>query len=196
MASSINSLEAIQKKIDAVKLFLSVSLSIANAHTVDFYTCDVWDQFMAVPPVEVLTEITLNGDHKRAPKHYLNHGSGTSKCYFVDGSLTNMKCLICNCYYTVVIFIKVKMLNKINKGQLMFLFFFTLEKPRISPLVSVMIVSAWWMWLSSWRLPMPTPCLASGSVWAAQSYCNPSDTLTTLNPWRKVQKNGHYPNLS
>uniref|UniRef100_A0AAZ3QN61 Methyltransferase domain-containing protein n=1 Tax=Oncorhynchus tshawytscha TaxID=74940 RepID=A0AAZ3QN61_ONCTS len=45
---------------DAVKLFLSVSLSIANAHTVDFYTCDVWDQFMAVPPVEVLTEITLN----------------------------------------------------------------------------------------------------------------------------------------
>uniref|UniRef100_A0A8K9XGX4 Methyltransferase like 25 n=1 Tax=Oncorhynchus mykiss TaxID=8022 RepID=A0A8K9XGX4_ONCMY len=39
-----------------------------NAHTVDFYTCDVWDQFMAVPPVEVLTEITLNGDHKRAPE--------------------------------------------------------------------------------------------------------------------------------
>ncbi|XP_064795440.1 methyltransferase-like protein 25 isoform X3 [Oncorhynchus masou masou] len=79
MASSINSLEAIQKKIDAVKLFLSVSLSIANAHTVDFYTCDVWDQFMAVPPVEVLTEITLNGDHKRAPEHYLNHCSGTAK---------------------------------------------------------------------------------------------------------------------
>nr|XP_046193925.1 probable methyltransferase-like protein 25 isoform X2 [Oncorhynchus gorbuscha] len=79
MASSIHSLEAIQKKIDAVKLFLSVSLSIANAHTVDFYTCDVWDQFMAVPPVEVLTEITLNGDHKRAPEHYLNHGSGTTK---------------------------------------------------------------------------------------------------------------------
>ncbi|XP_031675181.1 methyltransferase-like protein 25 isoform X2 [Oncorhynchus kisutch] len=79
MASSINSLEAIQKKIDAVKLFLSVSLSIANAHTVDFYTCDVWDQFMAVPPVEVLTEITLNGDHKRAPEHYLNHCSGTTK---------------------------------------------------------------------------------------------------------------------
>lgn len=119
----MNSLEAIQKKIDAVKLFLSVSLSIANAHTVDFYTCDVWDQFMAVPPVDVLTEITLNGDHKRTPEHYLNHGN----------------------------------------------------------------VSAWWMWLSSWRLPMPTPCLASGSVWAAQSYCNPSDTLTTLNPWRKFQ---------
>uniref|UniRef100_A0A4W5K736 Methyltransferase like 25 n=1 Tax=Hucho hucho TaxID=62062 RepID=A0A4W5K736_9TELE len=75
MASSMNSLEAIQKKMDDVKLFLSVSLSIANAHTVDFYTCDVWDQFMAVPPVEVLTEITLNGDHKRAPEHYLNHGN-------------------------------------------------------------------------------------------------------------------------
>uniref|UniRef100_A0A4W5REY0 Methyltransferase like 25 n=1 Tax=Hucho hucho TaxID=62062 RepID=A0A4W5REY0_9TELE len=60
MASSMNSLEAIREKIDDVKLFLSVSLSIANAHTVDFYTCDVWDQFMAVPPVEVLTEITLN----------------------------------------------------------------------------------------------------------------------------------------
>uniref|UniRef100_A0A8L0DMM7 Methyltransferase like 25 n=1 Tax=Oncorhynchus mykiss TaxID=8022 RepID=A0A8L0DMM7_ONCMY len=66
-------------RVDAVKLFLSVSLSIANAHTVDFYTCDVWDQFMAVPPVEVLTEITLNGDHKRAPERYINHGSGTTK---------------------------------------------------------------------------------------------------------------------
>ncbi|XP_055762009.1 methyltransferase-like protein 25 [Salvelinus fontinalis] len=87
MASSMNSLETIQKKIDAVKLFLSVSLSIANAHTVDFYTCDVWDQFMAVPPVEVLTEITLNGDHKRAPEHYLNHGNAKKITFgFCDGS--------------------------------------------------------------------------------------------------------------
>ncbi|KAM9401782.1 putative methyltransferase-like protein 25 isoform 3-T3 [Salvelinus alpinus] len=87
MASSMNSLEAIQKKIDAVKLFLSVSLSIANAHTVDFYTCDVWDQFMAVPPVEVLTEITLNGDHKRAPEHYLNHGNAKKITFgFCDDS--------------------------------------------------------------------------------------------------------------
>ncbi|XP_041709176.2 methyltransferase-like protein 25 isoform X2 [Coregonus clupeaformis] len=95
-----------------VKLFLSVSLSIANVHTVDFYTCDVWDQFMAVTPVEVLTEITLNGDHKRASERYLNHGNGT---------------------------------------------------PRRSSSVSVMIVSALCMWLSSWRLPMPTPCLALGT---------------------------------
>ncbi|XP_038842938.1 methyltransferase-like protein 25 isoform X4 [Salvelinus namaycush] len=87
MASSMNSLETIQKKIDAVKLFLSVSLSIANAHTVDFYTCDVWDQFMAVPPVEVLTEITLNGDHKRAPEHYLNHGNAKKITFgFCDDS--------------------------------------------------------------------------------------------------------------
>ncbi|XP_071188292.1 probable methyltransferase-like protein 25 isoform X5 [Salvelinus alpinus] len=87
MASSMNSLEAIQKKIDAVKLFLSVSLSIANAHTVDFYTCNVWDQFMAVPPVEVLTEITLNGDHKRAPEHYLNHGNAKKITFgFCDDS--------------------------------------------------------------------------------------------------------------
>ncbi|XP_045578205.1 probable methyltransferase-like protein 25 isoform X2 [Salmo salar] len=87
MASSMNSLEAIQKKIDAVKLFLSVSLSIANAHTVDFYTCDVWDQFMAVPPVDVLTEITLNGDHKRTPEHYLNHGNAEKITFgFCDDS--------------------------------------------------------------------------------------------------------------
>ncbi|XP_041717647.1 methyltransferase-like protein 25 [Coregonus clupeaformis] len=79
MASSMNSLEAIQKKIDDVKLFFSVSLSIANAHTVDFYTCDVWDQFMAVTPVEVLTEITLNGDHKRASERYLNHDNEKAK---------------------------------------------------------------------------------------------------------------------
>ncbi|KAK6314608.1 hypothetical protein J4Q44_G00141370 [Coregonus suidteri] len=70
-----------------VKLFLSVSLSIANVHTVDFYTCDVWDQFMAVTPVEVLTEITLNGDHKRASERYLNHGNAKKIIFgFCDDS--------------------------------------------------------------------------------------------------------------
>ncbi|XP_067110593.1 methyltransferase-like protein 25 [Osmerus mordax] len=64
MASHFNSLEAIRNKIDEVKQFLSVSLSIANAHTVDFYTRDVWDQFMFVPPAELLAAIS-SAVHKR-----------------------------------------------------------------------------------------------------------------------------------
>ena len=58
MASHFNSLEAIRNKIDEVKQFLSVSLSIPNAHTVDFYTRDVWDQFMLVQPAELLAAIS------------------------------------------------------------------------------------------------------------------------------------------
>ncbi|XP_046879105.1 methyltransferase-like protein 25 isoform X2 [Hypomesus transpacificus] len=64
MASHFNSLEAIRNKIDEVKQFLSVTLSIANAHTVDFYTRDVWDQFMSVPPAELLAAIS-GAAHKR-----------------------------------------------------------------------------------------------------------------------------------
>lgn len=76
MASPINSLAAIQKKIDEVKRFLSVSLNIANAHTVDFYTRDVWDQFMAVPPVELLSAIISDDVHKRVTEHNLSHRNG------------------------------------------------------------------------------------------------------------------------
>uniref|UniRef100_A0AAY4EH23 Methyltransferase domain-containing protein n=1 Tax=Denticeps clupeoides TaxID=299321 RepID=A0AAY4EH23_9TELE len=40
-------------KIDEVKRFLDVALRISNAHTVDFYARDVWDEFVAVRPEEV-----------------------------------------------------------------------------------------------------------------------------------------------
>uniref|UniRef100_A0A3Q0R7T3 Methyltransferase like 25 n=1 Tax=Amphilophus citrinellus TaxID=61819 RepID=A0A3Q0R7T3_AMPCI len=38
--------------------FLSITLSIANAHTVEFYTHDVWKRFVAVPPEEVLSAVS------------------------------------------------------------------------------------------------------------------------------------------
>ncbi|XP_010885645.2 methyltransferase-like protein 25 isoform X2 [Esox lucius] len=82
MASSMSSLEVIQRKIDEVKQFLSVSVSIANAHTVDFYTLNIWDKFVALPPEDVLTEITSNGDHKRAQKDNLNHSNEKTKSIF------------------------------------------------------------------------------------------------------------------
>ncbi|XP_072530055.1 probable methyltransferase-like protein 25 [Salminus brasiliensis] len=58
MAFSAVSKEELKRKIDEVRRFLSVSLSIANAHTVDFYTRDVWWSFMAVSPEEVLAAVS------------------------------------------------------------------------------------------------------------------------------------------
>ena len=49
-----------------------MSLSIANAHTVDFYTRDVWRSFMAVSPEEVLTALNSAGDHTGAAEDRLN----------------------------------------------------------------------------------------------------------------------------
>ncbi|XP_061570483.1 methyltransferase-like protein 25 [Cololabis saira] len=54
MKSRSHSLENIQRQIDEVKQFLSVTLSISNAHTVEFFTHDVWKRFTAVSPQEVL----------------------------------------------------------------------------------------------------------------------------------------------
>uniref|UniRef100_A0A8B9KP98 Methyltransferase like 25 n=1 Tax=Astyanax mexicanus TaxID=7994 RepID=A0A8B9KP98_ASTMX len=62
MAGSALSAEELKRKIDAVRRFLSVSLSIANAHTVDFYTRGVWGLFMAVSPEEVLRAVSSAAD--------------------------------------------------------------------------------------------------------------------------------------
>lgn len=69
MNSFCYSLTEIQRQIDEVIRFLSVTLSIANAHTVEFYTHDVWKQFMAVTPEEVLSAVSSSGDQQREPHH-------------------------------------------------------------------------------------------------------------------------------
>ncbi|KAI1905446.1 hypothetical protein AGOR_G00016280 [Albula goreensis] len=61
-------LELIKRKIEEIKDFLKISLSIANAHTVDFYTRNVWDQFMAVPPESVLSIISNDCGQEMAPE--------------------------------------------------------------------------------------------------------------------------------
>lgn len=53
---------AVKNKIDEVKRFLSISLSISNAHTVDFYTRDVWSTFISVSPEDVLFAISSTQD--------------------------------------------------------------------------------------------------------------------------------------
>ncbi|XP_017350297.1 methyltransferase-like protein 25 [Ictalurus punctatus] len=68
MAFSNISTDSLKKKIDEVRSFLSVSLRIANAHTVDFYTRDVWRAFMAVDPEEVLTAVNSDRDRTVAPE--------------------------------------------------------------------------------------------------------------------------------
>ncbi|TSK13296.1 Transmembrane and TPR repeat-containing protein 2 [Bagarius yarrelli] len=60
--------DLLKKKLDEVCRFLSVTLRIANAHTVDFYTRDVWRAFMAVEPEEVLTAFQFAQDRTGAPE--------------------------------------------------------------------------------------------------------------------------------
>ncbi len=69
MTSSSNCLTEIQRQIDEVTRFLTVTLSIANAHTVEFYTHDVWSRFVAVPPEEVLSAASAWTDQQVAPEH-------------------------------------------------------------------------------------------------------------------------------
>ncbi|XP_076578515.1 putative methyltransferase-like protein 25 [Chaetodon auriga] len=78
MISSSYSLTEIQRRIDEVKRFLSVTLNIANAHTVEFYTHDVWDRFMAVPPEEVLSAVSACSDQQGAPEHQAKEQSRTT----------------------------------------------------------------------------------------------------------------------
>ncbi|XP_065807168.1 methyltransferase-like protein 25 isoform X1 [Labrus bergylta] len=69
MTSPPRSLAEIQRRVDEVKRFLSNTLSIANAHTVEFYTHDVWQRFVAVSPHEVLTRVRACSDQQREPEH-------------------------------------------------------------------------------------------------------------------------------
>ncbi|XP_075886253.1 putative methyltransferase-like protein 25 isoform X2 [Nelusetta ayraudi] len=68
MMSSTQSLSEIQRRIDEVTRFLFTTLSIANAHTVEFFTHDVWSRFVAVPPQEVLTAFSSSCDQQRDPE--------------------------------------------------------------------------------------------------------------------------------
>uniref|UniRef100_A0A3Q3JUJ3 Methyltransferase domain-containing protein n=1 Tax=Monopterus albus TaxID=43700 RepID=A0A3Q3JUJ3_MONAL len=70
-------LTEIQQRIDEVKRFLSVTLGIANAHTVEFYTHDVWKQLMAVSPEEVLSAVSSCTDQQREPEHRGKEQTGT-----------------------------------------------------------------------------------------------------------------------
>ncbi|XP_068442679.1 probable methyltransferase-like protein 25 isoform X2 [Clinocottus analis] len=78
MFSSSYSLAEIQRRIDEVQRFLSVTLSIANAHTVEFYTHDAWSRFVAVPPQEVLSHVCSRDDQQREPEHKANEQTRTT----------------------------------------------------------------------------------------------------------------------
>lgn len=82
MTSSSQSLAEIQRRIDEVKRFLSTTLSIANAHTVEFFTHDVWSRFVAVPPQEVLSAFSSACDQQRAPE-YKEKGTNVMFCRFI-----------------------------------------------------------------------------------------------------------------
>ncbi|XP_056280302.1 methyltransferase-like protein 25 isoform X2 [Pseudoliparis swirei] len=88
MFPSSYSLAEIQRRIDEVQRFLSVTLSIANAHTVEFYTHDAWNRFVAVPPQEVLSNVGPRGDQRREPEHSA-HDSEQSRTTFGFCSDTN-----------------------------------------------------------------------------------------------------------
>lgn len=50
-------LDLVKSKIKRLTDFLDFYLKIANAHTVDFYTKDVWNELVAVPPETVISGI-------------------------------------------------------------------------------------------------------------------------------------------
>ncbi|XP_051745839.1 methyltransferase-like protein 25 [Ctenopharyngodon idella] len=65
-------IETLKRRIDEAQRFLSISLSISNAHTVDFYTRDVWSTFMCVSPEEVLCAISSTHDRMGAVEEKKN----------------------------------------------------------------------------------------------------------------------------
>ncbi|XP_061523732.1 methyltransferase-like protein 25 [Phycodurus eques] len=74
MIPSSVGLAELRQRIDELTRFLAATLSIANAHTVEFYTHDVWSRFVAVSPEEVLTAIGASG-HQGAPQLQNQSGS-------------------------------------------------------------------------------------------------------------------------
>uniref|UniRef100_H3D0C6 Methyltransferase like 25 n=1 Tax=Tetraodon nigroviridis TaxID=99883 RepID=H3D0C6_TETNG len=87
MIPSSITLPEIHRRIDEVKRFLSITLSIANAHTVEFYTHDVWNRFMAVDPQEVLHAFSASNDQQMAPEHHIKVKSGTTFGFCNDTNL-------------------------------------------------------------------------------------------------------------
>ncbi|XP_075967473.1 putative methyltransferase-like protein 25 [Anarhichas minor] len=81
MFSAEYSLAEIQRRIDEVQRFLSVTLSIANAHTVEFYTHDAWNRFMAVPPQQVLSTVGSCSDQQGEPEHKANESEQTGTTF-------------------------------------------------------------------------------------------------------------------
>ncbi|XP_067855561.1 methyltransferase-like protein 25 isoform X1 [Heptranchias perlo] len=56
LASDVG-LDLVKSKIKCLTEFLDIYLRIANVHTVDFYTKDVWNEFVAVPPETVISRL-------------------------------------------------------------------------------------------------------------------------------------------
>ncbi|XP_069760130.1 probable methyltransferase-like protein 25 isoform X3 [Narcine bancroftii] len=50
-------LDLVKSKIKRLTDFLDVYLKIANVHTVDFYTSDIWTEFVSVPPETVISGV-------------------------------------------------------------------------------------------------------------------------------------------
>ncbi|XP_023647123.2 probable methyltransferase-like protein 25 isoform X1 [Paramormyrops kingsleyae] len=81
--SALNtSIDSIKRAIDAIKDFLSIALCIANAHTVDFYTRDLWNELVAVPADSVLSVIVDSTGQRRAPSAEIFPGRHSSSYGF------------------------------------------------------------------------------------------------------------------
>ncbi|KAM8822148.1 putative methyltransferase-like protein 25 isoform 1-T2 [Synchiropus picturatus] len=68
----------VQRRIDDVQRFLTSTLKVSNAHTMDFYTNDVWKRFIAVSPEDVLSALSSSGDRKVAPRIQHEGHSGST----------------------------------------------------------------------------------------------------------------------
>ncbi|XP_041833889.1 methyltransferase-like protein 25 isoform X1 [Melanotaenia boesemani] len=86
MKPSSYSLTEIQQRVDEVKRFLCGTIRIANAHTVEFYTQDVWKRFVAVSPEEVLTAFSSGGDQQGEPKHQGTEPHRTTFGFCIDSN--------------------------------------------------------------------------------------------------------------
>ncbi|KAK5605330.1 hypothetical protein CRENBAI_009238 [Crenichthys baileyi] len=86
MKPSCCSLTEVQRRIDEVMRFLSVTLAVANAHTVEFFTHDVWKRFVAVSPQEVLSAVSSGSDQQRESQHKELDHSRTSFGFCVNSN--------------------------------------------------------------------------------------------------------------
>ncbi|XP_078075911.1 putative methyltransferase-like protein 25 isoform X2 [Mustelus asterias] len=67
-ASADVAVELVKSKIKSLTEFLDVYLRIANVHTVDFYTQDVWNQFVALPPEAVTSHLLYQQQGSTEPE--------------------------------------------------------------------------------------------------------------------------------